>query len=47
MRKPKSHANNKNQQGKPAHQQNNPKSKKVENAMMGNAFADAFAKLKK
>ena len=45
--KPKSHANNKNQQGKPAHQQNNPKSKKVENAMMGNAFADAFAKLKK
>ncbi len=26
---------------------NKPKSKKVENAAMGNAFADAFAKLKK
>ena len=41
------HSNNKNNHGKPAHSQNKPKSKKVDNAAMGNAFADAFAKLKK
>ena len=42
--------NNKNRQGKSANQQNKPnkaKVKKVDNAVMGNAFADAFAKLKK
>jgi len=45
--KAKNHSNNKNNHGKPAHSQNKPKSKKVDNAAMGNAFADAFAKLKK
>ncbi|KGJ96821.1 Tex family protein [Colwellia psychrerythraea] len=40
-------SNNKSQQGKPVNQQNKSKSKKVDNAAMGNAFADAFAKLKK
>jgi uncharacterized protein len=41
------HNNIKNSHGKSAHSQNKPKSKKVDNAAMGNAFADAFAKLKK
>jgi uncharacterized protein len=38
---------NTSHQRKPANQQNKSKSKKVDNAAMGNAFADAFAKLKK
>ncbi|MDO6486233.1 Tex family protein [Colwellia sp. 6_MG-2023] len=41
--KPKS---NKSQEAAPR-KQHKPKSQKVENAVMGNAFADAFAKLKK
>jgi uncharacterized protein len=45
--KPTNHSKNKVQQGKPNNQQNKSKNKKVENAVMGNAFADAFAKLKK
>jgi len=43
--KPASHNNS--SQGKSANQQNKSKTKKVDNAAMGNAFADAFAKLKK
>ncbi|WP_019028699.1 Tex family protein [Colwellia piezophila] len=39
--------NNKNQQGQSSNQHNKAKAKKVDNAVMGNAFADAFAKLKK
>ncbi|MEI6894246.1 MAG: Tex family protein [Colwellia sp.] len=38
---------NQKQREKPAIQQNKSKNKKVDNAAMGNAFADAFAKLKK
>jgi len=45
--KHKNQQNNKSHQGKPAAQQNKPRAKKVDNAAMGNAFADAFAKLKK
>jgi uncharacterized protein len=40
-------AHNNSYQGKSANQQNKSKVKKVDNAAMGNAFADAFAKLKK
>ncbi len=43
----KNQQNNKANQNKPAAQQNKPRAKKVDNAAMGNAFADAFAKLKK
>ena len=45
--KNKAAAHNNNYQGKSANQQNKSKTKKVDNAAMGNAFADAFAKLKK
>ncbi|MCP4988143.1 MAG: RNA-binding transcriptional accessory protein [Colwellia sp.] len=45
--KPRSQAKTKPNHGKPANQKNKPKSKKIDNAAMGNAFADAFAKLKK
>ena len=45
--KAKSHENSRNNQGKPPVKHNKSKSKKVDNAAMGNAFADAFAKLKK
>ena len=38
---------NKKPHTKPTNQQNKPRAKKVDNAAMGNAFADAFAKLKK
>ena len=39
--------NGRNKQSKPPVKHNKSKSKKVDNAAMGNAFADAFAKLKK
>jgi uncharacterized protein len=42
--KAKNHSSNKNHQGK---SKGNSQGKKVDNAVMGNAFADAFAKLKK
>ena len=49
--KTKNHESSRNNQGKPPAKQNNSqgksKAKKVDNAAMGNAFADAFAKLKK
>jgi uncharacterized protein len=45
--KPTNPSQNKNNHGKKSNQQNKPKSKVVDNAAMGNAFADAFAKLKK
>jgi len=45
--KPTIHNSNKNNYGKASNQQNKSKNKKVDNAAMGNAFADAFAKLKK
>jgi len=45
--KMKSYENNRNNQGKAQVRHNKSKSKKVDNAVMGNAFADAFAKLKK
>jgi len=45
--KHKNQQNNKVNQSKPAAQQNKTRAKKVDNAAMGNAFADAFAKLKK
>jgi len=45
--KPGNHSQNKNNHGKAVAQQNKSKVKKVDNAAMGNAFADAFAKLKK
>ena len=45
--KAKNQMNSRNNQGKPAVNQNKSKGKKVDNAAMGNAFADAFAKLKK
>ncbi|NQZ25401.1 MAG: RNA-binding transcriptional accessory protein [Colwellia sp.] len=45
--KAKNQVNSSNNQRKPAVNQNKSKAKKVDNAAMGNAFADAFAKLKK
>ena len=45
--KAKNQMKSRNNQGKPAVNQNKSKGKKVDNAAMGNAFADAFAKLKK
>jgi len=45
--KPTNHSHNKNSHGKSNNQHNKSNSKKVDNAAMGNAFADAFAKLKK
>jgi uncharacterized protein len=45
--KPTSPSHSKNHVGKAAGQQNKSRPKKVDNAAMGNAFADAFAKLKK
>jgi len=45
--KASTNSQHKNNHGKSANQQNKSKGKKVDNAAMGNAFADAFAKLKK
>ena len=45
--KAKNQVNSSNNQRKSAVNQNKSKAKKVDNAAMGNAFADAFAKLKK
>lgn len=47
INKAKNNQNSSNNQGKIAVKQNKTKGKKVDNAAMGNAFADAFAKLKK
>jgi uncharacterized protein len=47
VNKDKNYTHHQKNQGKPAAQKNKPKSNKVDNAVMGNAFADAFAKLKK
>jgi uncharacterized protein len=43
----KNKATNHSNHGKPVTQQHKPRAKKVDNAAMGNAFADAFAKMKK
>ena len=45
--KVKNQENSRNNHSKPPAKHNKSKSKKVDNAAMGNAFADAFAKLKK
>ena len=45
--KSKNHQNSNNNHRKSASKQNKSKERKVDNAVMGNAFADAFAKLKK
>ena len=47
VHKDKSHGKGQNNHEKPTIQHHKSKSKKVDNAVMGNAFADAFAKLKK